>query len=177
MNLTTATDFEMASYLLGCYEQEVKGTGMIQYPLHYEENLPLAINSVEEPCFSQERDTWANNFELSCDLPTPYPQNVPESVSCSTVNSISQLPPAVVEVNVPIPTVIIPADTTPSVIAVPGKTDMTSGPGEISESPSQLSLEEQLLKHQEEERRLFYLYVQELESSGDLTKLPQVMRP
>ena len=48
---------------------------------------------------------------------------------------------------------------------------------EISESPPQISLEEQLLKHQEEERRLFYLYVQELESSADLTKLPQVIRP
>ncbi|MEB3190426.1 MAG: hypothetical protein VKL42_08805 [Snowella sp.] len=177
MNLTTATDFELAFYLLGSYEQEVRQTGMIDYPVHYGEDLQLVLDFVEELSPPPLQDTWVNNFELSCDLPTPCPQNLPESVPCSTANSGSQTHPAVITVNVPTSTVIIPADTTPSVTAAPCPTDTTSGLGQISESSLQPSLEEQLLKHQEEERRLFYLYVQELESSGDLTKLPQVVRP
>lgn len=168
MHLTTTTDFELAFYLLGCYEQEVKQTGMIDYPVHYEEDLSSAIDSVEELSPPLARDTWVNNFELSCDLPTPPHQNIINFVSCSTGNSDSQPTPALTEINVPIPTAIIPVHTSSSVIA---------GPEDISESSRQPSLEEQLLKHQEEERRLFYLYVQELESSADLTKLPQVIRP
>ena len=182
MNLTTTTDFEMAAYLLGCYEQEVKQTGIIDYPFHYESSLPLPVNPIEEPNDSPETATWSNNFALSCDLPTPKALNEAEPVTHPSICSEGQISPTVIspgimEVNVPTPSVIINTNPPSEVVIVSTPTEMIAETEEMTEPSPKLSLEEQLLKHQEEERRLFYLYIQELETSGDLTKLPQVLRP
>jgi hypothetical protein len=166
MNLTASTDFELAARLLGAYYREVMATGMVHYPYHYEGAL----------CTDPEPETW----DLSCDLPPSATlAGTPSAPVSATELNLSHTDASLSNLNVE------GTLTVAGAVNLPGNQPQSPAPEDASTPlPEDLhslqsispTPEERLEHRQAEELRLFYLYAQEIEQSGDLTRLPQVLR-
>jgi hypothetical protein len=165
MSLADITDFSEALALLGLYEREVMTTGVMEYV------VPPKVPAKPAP--------------------------VPESVASTPSEQATSIPPA----NIPQDTPALPEATPASspvnnttinegiiiVNGVHGSEDGNEPPSQIQRvdasqetlplptpGPSELEL---LLEEQQVEKRLFYLFVDEIEKTGDLGKLPVALQP
>ena len=161
MSLVNITDFDQALTLLGLYEREVMKTGILDYPAEW----PKSPSSpLPQPAPEPIQENTAKTISESSIMESPEPANPTPSPD-------------------PIPTASPPDITADNLTAIVHDARLT--PSELSEKveevqaipePSYDPKQEALLREQEKERRLFYLFVQELERTGDLRKLPAVLR-
>lgn len=177
MSLVNITDFDAELRLLGLYEREVMKTGILDYPALWP--LPQRI-AMEEPLKEPPN-------------PEPLPEASP-TVLPETIAPIFSEPPAPTPVDKPCQNdapaisqpvnnvqVIIEADEWPVPVsleaAMPEQETKPEGEDPVS-LPCPLEARRQaLLTEQEMERRLFYIFAEELERTGDLRKFPAVLRP
>ncbi|WP_228024065.1 hypothetical protein [Synechocystis salina] len=165
MSLADITDFGEALALLGLYEREVMTTGVMEYvvpPKPPAKSVKEPKPSTSSPQEKTAPATLPNPAEEAPALPAATP--APSPVNNTTINEgivivngaqdveDSNEPPS------PIPTVEEHEKTLPS-----------KPPG-----PSELEL---LLEQQELENRLFYFFIDEVEKTGDLGKLPVALQP
>jgi len=160
MSLVNITNFDQALALLGLYEQEVMKTGILDYPAQWPKP-PIPPPAKVEPVV--ENPTKAIAPSPNTESPkraeaNPTPASVPPLPGNVNVDNADNLTVIVNEAPLPSnePPVIVPVETTPA-------------------EPDLDAQREALLMEQEKERRLFYLFVQELERTGDLRKLPTVL--
>jgi hypothetical protein len=170
MSLVDITDFEVEFRLLGLYEQEVMKTGIFDYPAQWP--LPPAIEAeipqTSEPLPEAPPQILPESPALVIS-PTPH-EPVPVAEPSSQETSLVSQPVNNIQV-------IINADELPNPMRYEDpesivKTDNSS----VSPCPLETRRQE-LLTEQEIERRLFYLFAEELEKTGDLRKFPAVLRP
>lgn len=159
MSLVDITDFDAELRLLGLYEREVMKTGILDYPAQW--TLPQPVPPVASE-------------------PKPLPA-LPEAKS-STVNEPVEKPSVVqprqeTAASQPVnnPQVIINADELPVPVAAKAATPKRDTE-ELAPLPCPLETRRQtLLSEQDMERRLFYLFAEEVERTGDLRKFPAVL--
>lgn len=163
MSLVNITDFDQALALLGLYEQEVMKTGILDYPAQWPKPPsppPVKAEPIEEDstkAIPESSDT--ESPEIVKATPTPAsPAQVPPLPGNVNVDNADNLTVIVNEAPLP------PSDP-PEIVPVEATTA----------EPDFDAQREALLTEQEKERRLFYLFVQELEQTGDLRKLPAVL--
>jgi len=163
MSLVNITDFDAELRLLGVYEQEVMKTGILDYPDQWP--LPQSITpGVSEP-------------ELLPTLPEATTPVVKEAVEKAPAVLTSQENAPAVSQPVNHVQVIINADELPIPVA-PEATIPEQETEKVVPLPCPIETRRQaLLTEQEMERRLFYLFAEELERTGDLRKFPAVLRP
>jgi hypothetical protein len=174
MSLVEITNFDEALALLGLYEQEVMKTAALDYPAQWPEFLSLPASPPpvpETPDLIEEAEKKAESTE---ETPT-------EAIAkCSpAAKSSPPLPPSVSVDNVDNLTVIVNEvpEIPPQSDDAPEMLPPAPEPAATLEPPNRTydARREALLEEQEKERRLFYLFVQELEGTGDLRKLPTVL--
>jgi hypothetical protein len=180
MSAVNITDFEQALLLLGLYQREVSQTGEFGYAAQWiieaEPKLPPVTPALEKMPPLEAEQIEKEPPSLAPASPEAPPEALISHAAATSsvgnpVNNIEMIVPSPgpgcsancphrsiemveIEEKVPIPTV---------------------------EAQPLLSATDQrrlaLLALQEEERQLFYHYVQELEKTGNLSQLPHVIRP
>jgi hypothetical protein len=170
MSLVNITDFEMEFRLLGLYEQEVMKTGILDYlaqwplPPAIEAEIPQTAEPLPEapPKVLPESPAPAISPTPHEPAPVAEPSSKETSLVSQPVNNIQ---------------VIINADELPHPIHCEDVDSLVkTDPSAVSPCPLE-TRRQALLTEQEIERRLFYLFAEELEKTGDLRKLPAVLRP
>ncbi|UAJ71860.1 hypothetical protein IQE94_12080 [Synechocystis sp. PCC 7339] len=169
MSLVEITDFDEALALLGLYEQEVMKTGVLDYPAQWPEflsspadpppEIPEPIEEKVEPREEIPTEAIAKSPPAAKSLPPLPPSVSVDNVDNLTVivNEVPEIPPQPDDA----PEMLPPAPEPAAMLEMP---ELTYD-----------ARREALLEEQEKERRLFYLFVQELEGTGDLRKLPTVL--
>lgn len=147
MILQTKTDFLETWELLGLYQQEIMKTGIIDYPFQYEGDIQIPL----------EKTTPEQDIQKVSDIQEP-----PVSKSAESINNYDSSSHSIV-----IKEQII-SSSNPSL----PMSEVTP----IRVSDPLPTLREELLDQQAEELRLFYLYVHEVESTGNISKIPNVIR-
>jgi len=172
MSLVDITDFDAELRLLGLYEREVMKTGILDYPAQWPlPQLPQAI-AIEEPVSPEPLPEPSPKFlpEASAPVVSEGPASMPVAEPCH--NDAAAVGQPVNNVQV-----IIHADELPVPVA-PETTIPEQETEELVTIPCPIEARRQaLLTEQEMERRLFYLFAEELERTGDLRKFPAVLRP
>jgi hypothetical protein len=172
MGLVAITDFDAELRLLGLYEREVMRTGILDYPAQWPlPQLPQAI-AIEEPVSPEP-------------LPEPSPKVLPEPTA-PIVSEHTDLPPVAEPCQTDAPAISQPVNNVQVIIhadelSVPVAPEATIPAQEteaLASTPCPIEARRQaLLTEQDMERRLFYLFTEELEHTGDLRKFPAVLRP
>ena len=167
MSLVAITDFDAELRLLGLYEREVMRTGILDY--HAQWPLPPSISPETPP-----------NVDVQPLLALPEPttpvvttqDNAPAVETCSDSAIAADHAVNHIEVNIQADGLVEAQSPTPVVA------DTTTDFQTIAPLPCPLEARRKaLLTEQEEERRLFYLFVEELERTVDLRKLPAILQP
>lgn len=184
MSAVNITDFEEALLLLGLYQREVSRTGEFGYAAQWivevEPTLPPVAPAPEEvPPLEAERIEHEPSHE-SPSLAPASPEAPtealipPPSSSSSVVNPVNNI-----EIIVPSPGPGCSANC-PYHSTEIAEIEVKQPVPTVEAQPLLSGAEKQrlaLLALQEEERQLFYHYVQELEKTGNLGQLPNVIRP
>ncbi|WLT40465.1 hypothetical protein NON20_25395 (plasmid) [Synechocystis sp. B12] len=166
MSLADITDFSEALALLGLYEREVMTTGVMEYVVP--PKVPAKPAQVPEsvaspsPLKNKHLHPPANIPQDTPALPEANPASSP--VNNTTINEGIIIVNGVHDSedgNEP-PSQIQRVDASQETLPLP-----TPGPSEL----------ELLLEEQQVEKRLFYLFVEEIEKTGDLGKLPVALQP
>ncbi|AIE73546.1 MULTISPECIES: hypothetical protein [unclassified Synechocystis] len=164
MNLVNITDFDQALALLGLYEQEVMKTSiwgyLAEWPQHPSPPPAKAEPMEENPTKAIAPSPDGESLKIAEVAPTPIPASVPPLPGNVNVDNAENL--TVIVNKAP----LCPNEP-PAIVAV----ETTAAEPNFDAQREALSVE------QEKERRLFYLFVQELEHTGDLRKLPTVLHP
>jgi hypothetical protein len=167
MSLADITDFSEALALLGLYEREVMTTGVMEYVVP--PKVPAKPTQVPESVASPSPP----NEQASSIPPANIPQDtpaLPEATPASSPVNNTTINEGIIIVNgvhdsedgnEP-PSQIQKVDASQETLPLP-----TPGPSEL----------ELLLEEQQVEKRLFYLFVEEIEKTGDLGKLPVALQP
>ncbi len=163
MSLVNITDFDQALKLLGLYEREVMKTGILDYPAEW----PKSPSSpLPQPAPEPIQENTMKKISESPIVESPEPANPTHSPDPFPTAS----PPGITVDNADnLIAIVHDAPLTPSFLAEKAEEV------QITPEPSYDPQREALLREQEKERRLFYLFVQELERTGDLRKLPAVL--
>ena len=158
MSLVNITDFDAELRLLGLYEREVMKTGILDYPAQCP--LPQTVVVPEPLPALPEATAPVVNEAVEKPLVVQPPQD--NTAVSQPVNNVQ---------------VIIHADELPVPLA-PEATIPEQENEELVPLPCPIEARRQaLLTEQEMERRLFYLFAEELERTGDLRKFPAVLHP
>ncbi|AIE76103.1 hypothetical protein [Synechocystis sp. PCC 6714] len=165
MSLADITDFSEALALLGLYEREVMTTGVMEYV------VPPKV--LAKPAQVPESVANPPNEQASSPPPANIPQDtpaLPEATPASSPVNNTTINEGIIIVNgvhdsedgnEP-PSQIQRVDASQETLPLP-----TPGPSEL----------ELLLEEQQVEKLLFYLFVEEIEQTGDLGKLPVALQP
>lgn len=165
MSLVNITDFDAELRLLGLYEQEVIKTGILDYPAQWP--LPKPVPPVVSKPKSLPALPEAKSPVVNEPVAKPSVVQSPQG-DCSAVSQ------PVNNVQVIINADELPISAAPEVKIPERDLEDTPLPGPLESLESR---RQTLLTEQEMERRLFYLFAEELERTGDLRKLPTVLQP